>query len=402
LSVTSNGTAENGRPTDVELVDLARGGDKDAFGELAQRYQSIAKRFATRLTANNEIARELAQEAIVQAYLSLPHLRDPARFKGWLCGIVLNVFRNHLRQKSFAFSSWETVAGDLPLDAVSPATVDIPEAIAEEQELSRIVMDGINALSTRDRDAALLFYYRQMSVQETATRLGISVGTVKVSLHRARERLRVWLISNYPDLVPKVRRRKVMVKVSIADVVRQQKQDSQGRPSALHIILLKEDEGQRVLPIFVGPFEGQSIAVGLAGFSTPRPTTFKFMASLLAAANAQVEQVCVETLKATTFYAVVKVRRGKTVSEVDARPSDAIALAVLTGSLIFVAEDVLETAGASVPGAPIDLSDRKGVASVLEEVRETQRRMQADLPAALSQEDAARARDELIAAVLSR
>ena len=396
--MTSNGTADSQRLTDVELVDLARGGDKDAFGELAQRYQSIARRFATRLTANNETARELAQEAIVRAYVALPLLRDPARFRGWLCGIVLNVFRSHLRKKSIAFSSLEELAGDPPMDTAPSATAAIPEEIAEEQELSRIVMDGINALSTGDREATLLFYYRQMSVQETATRLGISVGTVKVRLHRARQRLRIWLVSNYPDIVPKVQRRKVMVRVSIADVVRYQKTDGQGRPSTLHVILLKEEEGQRVLPIVVGPFEGQSIAMGLAGFSTPRPTTFRFMAGLLGAANAEVEQVRVETLRATTFYAVVRVRRGKTVNEVDARPSDAIALAVLTGSPIFVAEDVLQTAGASVPGAPLDLSDRKGVESILEEVRETNAGCRLNCP----EPGMPRGGDELIAAVFNR
>ena len=351
--MTSNGTADNQRPTDVELVDLARGGDKDAFGELAQRYQSTARRFATRLTANNETRAGTRTRGDCPGLPFTPPSARPRPIQG----LALRHRAERLQEPPAAEEHrashhgrrWQGICHWI---RCAPATAAVPEEIAEEQELSRIVMDGINALSTSDREATLLFYYRQMSVQETATRLGISVGTVKVRLHRARRRLRIWLVSNYPDMVPKVQRRKVMVKVSIADVVKHQKTDSQGRPSTLHIVLLKEEVGQRVLPIIVGPFEGQSIAMGLAGFSTPRPTTFRFMASLLGAAKAEVEQVRVETLRATTFYAVVRVRRGKTVNEVDARPSDALALAVLTGSPIFIAEDVLETAGASVPGAP--------------------------------------------------
>lgn len=89
--------------------------------------------------------------------------------------------------------------------------------------------------------------------------------------------------------------------------------------------------------------------------------TLNFFVSLLQAINAEVEQVRVEALKETTFYAIVKIRCGKNVSEVDARPSDAIALAVLTGSPIFVAEDVLERAGADIPPAARVVPERKGV-----------------------------------------
>ena len=67
--------------TDSELVALARSGDKEAFGLLIERYQQMVKRIALDVVAQEEVARELAQEAILQAYLSLDHLRDNARFK---------------------------------------------------------------------------------------------------------------------------------------------------------------------------------------------------------------------------------------------------------------------------------------------------------------------------------
>lgn len=388
--------------TDHELVALARNGDKDAFGVLAQRYQMTARRFAMRLVEKEDSAQELAQEAMLQAYLSLDRLRDPARFKSWLCGIVLNVCRSHLRDREITFFSLEAMLGGLQFYAVPFFSVPVtPEKIAEERELHRIVLDAINALAPRDRDATLLFYYAQLSLQEIAALLDISVGAVKVRLHRARQRLKEKLLSQHPEIVPREKRRKIMVRVTIADIVKAEQKGEQGHPWAQYVIILCDESGKRALPIWIGPHEGEIIAIGLNEFSTPRPLTFNFFVSLLQVINAEVEQVRVETLKENIFYAIVKVRCGKKVSELDARPSDAIALAVLTGSPIFAAEDVLERAGADIPPTAKVAPERKGVASILREIEEIQRQMRAQFRRTLSPEELARARDKTIASVFS-
>ena len=190
-----------------------------------------------------------------------------------------------------------------------------------------------------------------------------------------------------------------MIKVTIADVVKQEWKDDQGRSHEFHVVVLHDEAGQRVLPIWVGAFEGQSIAVGLGDFSFFRPLTFNFFASLLQAINAQVEEVRIEMLKGNTFYAIVKIRRGKTVSEVDARPSDALALAVRTGSPIFVAEDVLKNAGVDISEAAKASPYRNGFGSILGEIREMQGRTQARRHRQLTQEEVAKAKREFITAV---
>ncbi len=386
--------------TDIELVELARKGDKDAFGVLAQRYQVIARRFAMRLVGKEDSAQELAQEAMLQAYLSLDRLRDPARFKSWLCGIVLNICRSHLRDREIAFFSLEAIMGGLQFYAVPLFNVPVtPEKIAEERELHRIVLDAINALTSKDRDATLLFYYAQLSLQEIATLLDISVGAVKVRLHRARQRLKANLLAQHPEIIPREKRRRVMIKVTIADVVKRERKEEEGRTYAPYVIVLQDEAGERALPIWIGLHEGETITMGLNEFSTLRPMTFNFFVSLLQAINAEVEQVRVETLKENIFYAIVKIRCGKKVSEVDARPSDAIALAVLTDSPIFVAEDVLERAGVDIPPAAKASPERKGVESILKEIEEWQRQMQAQLRRGIPPEEFAKARDDLMAAV---
>ena len=140
-----------------------------------------------------------------------------------------------------------------------------------------------------------------------------------------------------------------MIKVTIADVmVKKHEKTEDGKQKEHHIIVLLDEAGQRALSIWVGPFEGQTIAMGLRGLSTPRPMTFNFMASLLEAVDVELEEVRVEALKDETFYGVARLRNGDRVQEVDARPSDAIALAVRTGSPIYVADEVMKMAGVDV------------------------------------------------------
>ena len=101
------------------------------------------------------------------------------------------------------------------------------------------------------------------------------------------------------------------------------------------------------------------------------------------------------------MFARVKIRCGKTVKEVDARPSDALALAVFTGSPLFVAEDVLERAGADIPHATKASPARSGVKSILREIGEIHSQTQTQQSHPLSQDELTMAKEELIAAVFN-
>src|SRR5579884_2035551 len=97
---------------DAALVAQARRGNREAFGKLIERYAVMVKRIALRLIGRQEIAPELAQEAFVQAYLSLDSLRDGMSFKSWLYGITLNVCRNYLRDSRVEVFSLERIEED--------------------------------------------------------------------------------------------------------------------------------------------------------------------------------------------------------------------------------------------------------------------------------------------------
>lgn len=116
-------------------------------------------------------------------------------------------------------------------------------------------------------------------------------------------------------------------------------------PSNQPIVLLKESQGERYLPIWIGAVEATAIAFALQGIETPRPMTHDLMRDILQETETQVERVVISDLVDQTFFAVIRMSAdGKSV-EVSSRPSDAIALAVRINAPLFASEEVLEQAG---------------------------------------------------------
>ena len=110
------------------------------------------------------------------------------------------------------------------------------------------------------------------------------------------------------------------------------------------IVILKDKEGERVLPIWVGVFEANAIALQIENISTPRPMTHDLIRNILNEIEADVQRIVVCELRENTFYAMIYLDREGETMAIDARPSDAIALALRTKSPIFVEDDVVESA----------------------------------------------------------
>jgi bifunctional DNase/RNase len=114
--------------------------------------------------------------------------------------------------------------------------------------------------------------------------------------------------------------------------------------SNMPIIILKDEEDKRSLPIWVGIFEANAIALELEKISTPRPMTHDLIKNILEAVEARVVKIVVTDLKENTFFAVLHLQIGETEYTVDSRPSDAIALALRVAAPIFVEEEVVRKA----------------------------------------------------------
>ena len=146
------------------------------------------------------------------------------------------------------------------------------------------------------------------------------------------------------------------------------------------VVILKEKDSERYLPIWIGPAEADAITVRLQGVTVPRPLTHDLLNSVIDTLGASIESVVVNDLKNDTFYAkiILNVDGGQT--EVDSRPSDALALAVRVEVPIYVEETVLDRAGILIDketGKPLP-SEREGAGGKREEVGEEElRRMSA-------------------------
>jgi hypothetical protein len=111
------------------------------------------------------------------------------------------------------------------------------------------------------------------------------------------------------------------------------------------MVLLKESQGERYLPIWIGQYESEAIAMRLQGTSVPRPLTHDLLLNIIGELGGVVQHILINDLSDNTFYARIAIERDGELQMVDSRPSDAIALAVRAAVPIYAEESVLEKAG---------------------------------------------------------
>ncbi len=137
------------------------------------------------------------------------------------------------------------------------------------------------------------------------------------------------------------------------------------------VVVLKEVDSERYLPIWIGPFEADAITIQLQGVQVARPLTHDLLKSIIDEMGAAVSHVMVSELKNDTFFARIVMDVNGQSMEIDARPSDAIALAVRVNAPLFVAEEVMEMASI-VPEASLDEANIEGNAEPISEEEEEQ------------------------------
>ena len=115
------------------------------------------------------------------------------------------------------------------------------------------------------------------------------------------------------------------------------------------IVVLKDDDEKFFLPIWVGIFEANAIALQLENVTTPRPMTHDLLRNMISELDGRVTRIVINDLRDSTFFAQIRMTVGARTLEVDARPSDAIALALRTEAPIFVAQSVLDQAQTITP-----------------------------------------------------
>lgn len=154
-----------------------------------------------------------------------------------------------------------------------------------------------------------------------------------------------------------------------------------------YVVILREEDGKRWLPIFIGAAEAQAISLLLQDMSYSRPLTFDLFYNLLGAADACIQRITITELKDNTFYALVEMKTSSGDVKIDARPSDAIALALRSKVPIYVADEVMDSAGVTGDRAKSQISN-------LDRIAELNRQLKAAIESE-SYEEAARLRDRI-------
>jgi RNA polymerase sigma factor (sigma-70 family) len=331
---------------DAALVRLAREGDKQAFAVLLARHRRMLLALCRQALGDQGLAEDAAQEAALEALLGLDRLRQPERFGSWLAGIGLNVCRRWRREQARESWSLAAVTGGRAGPDVGPpvqAAEARPEEAAEAAEAARRVRLAVGRLPAGQRAAVVLFYLVGLAHREVAALLGIRVGAVKTRLHKGRAALRDELQGWWKEDGMGVQTTTGPVPMRVAQVRRQPVAEGRQEQYAL---LLEEEAGPRRLCIWVGSSEATMIAFALEGAELPRPMAYQFMSALLEATGGRLTEARVTRLDDGTFYAVAVVEGSGGTSELDARPSDALNLALVVGAPIRVDPLVLEAAWA--------------------------------------------------------
>ena len=191
------------REEELRLVRRVQSGEAEAFEELVRAHEKTVYNLALRLVGNPQDAEDMAQEAFLKVYRSLPEFRGESKFSVWLYRIVSNVCLDHLRRQGRRPASSLTTEDedgeeqqwDVPDESQSP------ERLLEQKLTREAVQRGLETLPEDQRQILLLREIRGMSYEEIGAALDLEPGTVKSRIFRARKKLVAWLLAdgNIPD-----------------------------------------------------------------------------------------------------------------------------------------------------------------------------------------------------------
>lgn len=174
-------------PSDNEILSSVLRGDQQAYAEIVKRYQSFVFTIALRYAPNREDAEEIAQDCFVKAYRSLADFRGESKFSTWLYTIVTTTCLTFLRKKKLEVHSLDN---ERVFEMADSQDSGMEANQVEQKSRISMVNRAIALLSADDAHIITLFYKAEQSLDEIGKIMGLDPNTVKVRLHRARQRLK--------------------------------------------------------------------------------------------------------------------------------------------------------------------------------------------------------------------
>jgi RNA polymerase sigma-70 factor (ECF subfamily) len=173
--------------SDIDLISQVLQGDRMAYAEIIKKHQRFVFTLALRFSKCREDAEEIAQDSFIKAFRALATFKQNAKFSTWLYSIVYTTAMTFLRKKKLDTQSIDDETSLIQLEAYSSdhTVIDV-----EHKSKMQFVNLAISQLSPLDAAIITLFYQGEQSLEEIAQALGMESNTVKVKLHRARQRLK--------------------------------------------------------------------------------------------------------------------------------------------------------------------------------------------------------------------
>src|SRR5688572_26758597 len=168
-----------GAELDAALIEACRGGDRDAFAQIIERYHRTVYAVAFSTVRDRAIADDVTQDAFVTAWRQLGELRDRSRLPAWLCGIARNLARDACKRRR----------RETPDDGVEPIDATTPYDAMSDVEVERLVAIALGQVPDVYREPLVLYYYEERSVEDVARALGLTAATTNKRLSRGRKYL---------------------------------------------------------------------------------------------------------------------------------------------------------------------------------------------------------------------
>lgn len=320
--------------SDIKLIESALGGDKHAFSVLADKYYTYCLNKAYKYVNDRDVAKDLVQNGLIEAYFCLRNLKNKGSFKHWLGGIINNTCKKYLRDNNKKYLSLKQYYEEDSIDSES----------IEEEKVVEIILRAIRSLAPKNAKIVVDYYYEGKSIEEISEEHFISTTLVKVRLHRARKELRSILqkSSDLKDYQQYFKNRQAMKEVQVVDMV------LGGENNKRCSVLLYNPESFRVLPIVITREEAEAMLIAMKGIDFPRPLTFNLITDIIRTNGLKPDGAYITDLSNGVFISLLKLKIGTDIKEYDSRPSDAITIALMFNRPIFVCQKVLDKAGFAV------------------------------------------------------
>lgn len=190
------------------LGDKRKKEEVHSYKILFETYKSKVYRIAYYIVKNEQDAKDIVQEAFTIAYIKKDTLRDLSKFESWICTIACNLAKDkyNKRKKEILTDDYEKV---IPL-SIETEFVEIPEDSLEKKELKSKIREHINNLDSHYREVIVNYYYLELTYEEISKVLGVSVGTVKSRIFRAKNIIKDYILKDngHESIIMEARRNK--------------------------------------------------------------------------------------------------------------------------------------------------------------------------------------------------